>query len=68
MPVPAPGDGADGAGWTLRDGAGRPTGPLLAVGRIVKPHGLRGDVIVSLTTNREERVALGLGPARRGRP
>lgn len=33
--------------------------PLLAVGRIVKPHGLRGDVIVSLTTNREERLAAG---------
>ncbi|HVB93949.1 MAG TPA: ribosome maturation factor RimM [Acidimicrobiales bacterium] len=32
---------------------------MLAVGRIVKPHGLRGDVIVSLTTNREERVAAG---------
>ena len=32
---------------------------MLAVGRIVKPHGLRGDVIVSLTTNREERVAGG---------
>jgi 16S rRNA processing protein RimM len=32
---------------------------LLAVGRIVKPHGLRGDVIVSLTTNRDERVAPG---------
>jgi 16S rRNA processing protein RimM len=33
--------------------------PVLEVGRIVKPHGLRGDVIVSLTTNREERVAAG---------
>ncbi|HEX3839444.1 MAG TPA: ribosome maturation factor RimM [Acidimicrobiales bacterium] len=33
--------------------------PMLAVGRIVKPHGLRGDVIISLTTNREERVASG---------
>lgn len=33
--------------------------PVLAVGRIVKPHGLRGDVIISLTTNREERVAAG---------
>jgi 16S rRNA processing protein RimM len=33
--------------------------PRLAVGRIVKPHGLRGDVIVSLTTNRDERVAVG---------
>ena len=29
------------------------------MGRIVKPHGLRGDVIVSLTTNRDERVAPG---------
>ena len=33
--------------------------PLLAVGRIVKPHGLRGDVIISLTTNRDERVSVG---------
>jgi 16S rRNA processing protein RimM len=33
--------------------------PLLQVGRIVKPHGLRGDVIVSLSTNRPERVAPG---------
>jgi 16S rRNA processing protein RimM len=32
---------------------------LLQVGRMVKPHGLRGDVIVSLTTNRDERVAPG---------
>ena len=32
-------------------------GPLLEVGRVVKPHGLRGEVIVALTTNREERVA-----------
>jgi 16S rRNA processing protein RimM len=31
----------------------------LSVGRLVKPHGLRGDVIVSLTTNRTERVAPG---------
>jgi 16S rRNA processing protein RimM len=38
---------------------GTPDAPLLGVGRIVKPHGLRGDVIVSLTTNREERVAVG---------
>jgi 16S rRNA processing protein RimM len=29
------------------------------VGRIVKPHGLRGDVIVKLTTNRDERMAKG---------
>jgi 16S rRNA processing protein RimM len=33
--------------------------PLLEVGRIVKPHGLRGDVVVELVTNREERVAPG---------
>ncbi len=32
---------------------------LLGVGRIVKPHGVRGDVVVSLTTNRDERVAPG---------
>jgi len=32
---------------------------MLEVGRIVKPHGLRGDVIVSLSTNRRERVAVG---------
>jgi 16S rRNA processing protein RimM len=50
---PAPGDGAVEAPV--------PTGPpeLLGVGRIVKPHGLRGDVIVSLTTNRSERAAVG---------
>jgi 16S rRNA processing protein RimM len=29
---------------------------MLQVGAIVKPHGLRGDVIVTLTTNRAERV------------
>ncbi len=32
---------------------------LLHVGRMVKPHGLKGDVIVSLSTNRDERVAPG---------
>jgi 16S rRNA processing protein RimM len=32
---------------------------LLEVGRIEKPHGVRGDVIVRLTTNRVERVAPG---------
>ena len=61
MTAPAPGDpavGAEGApGADERPGNGRV--PLLAVGRIVKPHGLRGDVIISLTTNREERVAAG---------
>ncbi len=37
---------------------GRPV-TLLQVGHVVKPHGLRGDVIVSLATNRDERVAPG---------
>ena len=32
---------------------------LLEVGRIVKPHGLKGQVVVELWTNRPERVALG---------
>ena len=32
---------------------------LLHVGRVDKPHGLKGEVVVSLTTNREERVAAG---------
>lgn len=32
---------------------------LLEVGRIEKPHGVRGDVIVRLTTNRVERLAPG---------
>jgi 16S rRNA processing protein RimM len=37
--------------------ASRPT--LLEVGRIGRAHGLRGDVVVSLTTDRLERVAPG---------
>ncbi len=35
------------------------TPDLLEVGRIDKPHGLRGEVVVTLTTNRLERVAPG---------
>ena len=31
----------------------------LEIGRIGRPHGLRGDVMVTLTTNFEERVAAG---------
>lgn len=31
-------------------------GPLLEVGRIGKPHGLRGEVLVRLTTDRAERL------------
>ena len=32
---------------------------MLEIGRLVKPHGLRGDMIVSLVTNRDERLAPG---------
>jgi 16S rRNA processing protein RimM len=32
---------------------------VLEVGRIIKPHGIRGEVIVDLITNRHERVAVG---------
>jgi ribosomal 30S subunit maturation factor RimM len=32
---------------------------MLEIGRLVKPHGLRGDIIVSLVTNRPERLAPG---------
>jgi 16S rRNA processing protein RimM len=38
------------------------TGPrpeLLSVGRVVRPHGLRGQVVVELWTNREERMEPG---------
>jgi 16S rRNA processing protein RimM len=33
--------------------------PLLEVGRVARPHGLRGQVVVELWTNREERMAPG---------
>jgi 16S rRNA processing protein RimM len=32
-------------------------GPLLSVGHIARPHGLRGEVVVALTSNRTERLA-----------
>ncbi|MDP1792914.1 MAG: hypothetical protein Q8K63_02150 [Acidimicrobiales bacterium] len=32
---------------------------MLRVGRVDKPHGLKGEVVVSLSTNRDERVAVG---------
>lgn len=44
---------------------------LLEVGRVVRPHGLRGEVVVTLLSNRPERLAAGsrlvagLVPARR---
>ena len=64
MPSAVPADGGDAArvpaGDDGRGGRDGPANaPLLAVGRIVKPHGLRGDVVVSLTTNREERASAG---------
>jgi 16S rRNA processing protein RimM len=39
----------------------RSEGPdgLLEVGRVAKAHGLRGEVVVTLSTNRTERVATG---------
>ena len=40
------------------DGRPDPDGPaLLEVGRIDKPHGVRGEVVVSLITHRTERLA-----------
>jgi len=33
--------------------------PLLEVGRVARPHGLSGEVVVSLVTNRTERLAPG---------
>jgi 16S rRNA processing protein RimM len=36
-----------------------PPGDLLEVGRVAKAHGLRGEVVVALSTNRPERVATG---------
>ncbi|HMG41801.1 MAG TPA: hypothetical protein VK611_10745 [Acidimicrobiales bacterium] len=33
--------------------------PLVEVGRITRPHGLKGEVVVVLTSDREERVAVG---------
>ena len=36
-----------------------PSGGLLEVGRIGRAHGVRGDVFVTLTTDRVERLAIG---------
>ena len=33
--------------------------PELEIGRVVKPHGLRGEVVVELVTNRTERMTPG---------
>ncbi len=37
----------------------RPAADLLEVGRVDRPHGLKGEVVVSLVTNRTERLAPG---------
>lgn len=36
-----------------------PERPLLEIGRVARPHGLRGEVVVELITDREERLAVG---------
>jgi 16S rRNA processing protein RimM len=40
------------------DPAGR-TAPLLEIGRVIRPHGLRGEAVVHLTTDRIERLTPG---------
>lgn len=47
--------------WTETEPAESTIGApdLLEVGRITKAHGLKGEVVVALTTNRDERVAPG---------
>jgi 16S rRNA processing protein RimM len=40
-------------------GGGEKLGPLLEVGRVARPHGLLGEVVVSLVTNRTERLSPG---------
>ena len=41
---------------------------LLEVGRVARPHGLRGQVVVELVTNRDERMAPGSVLQESGRP
>ena len=45
----------------------RPDRPLLEVGTVVRPHGLHGEVVVVLVTNRLERLAPGSVLAGRSR-
>lgn len=49
----------DTSGTPTDHDGGAPSRLLLHVGAIVKPHALRGDVIVALSTNRDERVGAG---------
>ena len=39
----------------------RPATDLLEVGRVDRPHGIKGEVVVSLVTNRTERLDTGAG-------
>ena len=39
----------------------RPATDLLEVGRVDRPHGIKGEVVVSLVTNRTERLDAGAG-------
>jgi 16S rRNA processing protein RimM len=45
--------------WRSTSTSSTDGGDLLEVGRITKPHGIRGEVVVALTTDRTERVAPG---------
>jgi 16S rRNA processing protein RimM len=45
--------------FSERDGDGGRDDRLLSVGAIVKPHGLKGEVVVHLTSNRPERLEPG---------
>ncbi len=42
-----------------RSGCGGTGQPLLEVGRVARPHGLLGEVVVALLTNLDERIAPG---------
>jgi len=42
-----------------QSGSSREDSLLLEVGRVIRPHGLRGEVVVELCTNRAERVEVG---------
>ena len=43
----------------MNDSAAAGGSTLLEVGRIVRPHGIRGEVVVEAVTNRDERFAAG---------
>ena len=59
LPLGGSAAGPAGPPLPLGGSAVGPAGPLLVVARVVKPHGLRGEVIVELITNRAERLVPG---------